>query len=58
LLPFWFLASNVVYLIGELTSRWARLRLSVIGVIMNIVLWLLIAGEIYQNGFIQQALNL
>jgi uncharacterized membrane protein YiaA len=58
LLPFWFLASTVVYLVGEWLARWARLRLSLVGMIMNIVLWLLIAGEIYQNGFIQRALNL
>lgn len=58
LLPFWFLASTVVYLAGEWLARWACLRLSLVGVIMNIVLWLLIAGEIYQNGFIKRALNL
>lgn len=48
----------MAYLVGELAARWARLRLSLVGVIMNILLWVLIAGEIYQNGFIQQALNL
>lgn len=48
----------MVYLVGEWTAKWARLQLSFIGVIMNIVLWLLIAGEIYQSGFIQRALNL
>jgi hypothetical protein len=47
-----------VYLVGEWTVRWARLKLSLIGIIMNVVIWLLIAGEIYQNGFIQRALNL
>jgi hypothetical protein len=47
-----------VYLVGEWTAKWARLKLSLIGVIMNIALWLLIAGEIYQSGFIQRALNL
>jgi len=50
--------STVVYLVGELAARWARLRLSLIGVTMNILLWVLIGGEIYQNGFIQHALNL
>lgn len=48
----------MVYLVGEWGARWARLRLSLIGVIMNVALWLLIAGEIYQNGFIHHALNL
>ena len=48
----------MAYLLGELAARWARLRLSLIGVIMNILLWVLIAGEIYQNGFIKQALSL
>ena len=58
LLPFWFLASWMVYMLGAWLSRWAQLDLHLSGVIMIAILWVLILGEIYHNGFIQLILNL
>lgn len=46
LLPFWFLSGSLVYLIGSWLSRWAKLKLYLIGATMSIILWILIAGEI------------
>lgn len=47
-----------MYLIGAWTAHWAKLRLTSVGVVINVILSLLIAGEIYQSGFIKRALNL
>lgn len=58
LLPFWFLTSTIAYLLGAWLERLAKLRLSLVGALMNFMIWLLIAGEIYHNGFIKKALNL
>ena len=44
LLPFWFLSSTVVYLVGSWAAKWAKIRLSVIGIIFNLIVWVLIAG--------------
>ena len=48
----------MVYMVGAWTSRWAQLDLHISGVIMITILWVLILGEIYHNGFIQLILNL
>jgi hypothetical protein len=58
LLPFWFLAGTILYLVGAWLSSWAQLKLYVNGIIMSLILWCLIIGEIYENGFIQQVLNI
>lgn len=49
---------TVTFLLGSWVSLWARLSIYVNGVIMSVILWLLILGEIYHNGFIHQWLNL
>jgi len=58
LLPFWFLASWTVYIVGVWLTKWAQLKLYVSGVIMIVILWTLIIGEIYKNGFIHKVVNL
>ena len=45
-------------MLGAWLSRWAQLKLYISGVIMVIILWILILGEIYKNGFIPIVLNL
>lgn len=58
LLPFWFLASWLVYVVGAWLSHWAQLKLYISGILMVSILWILILGEIYSNGFIKLVLNL
>jgi hypothetical protein len=43
-LPFWFLSSSVVYMVGAWMERWAKLRLHISGIIMMVILWTLIIG--------------
>lgn len=45
-------------MVGSWFSRWAQLKLEISGIIMVIILWILILGEIYKNGFIHSILNL
>ena len=44
LLPFWFLSGSIVYILGSWLSKWAKLKLYLIGATMSIILWILIAG--------------
>jgi hypothetical protein len=48
----------IVYLLGAWLSRWARLKLYINGVIMSLIMWGLIIGEIASNGFIHSVFSL
>lgn len=45
-------------MVGSWLAKWAELKLYVSGVIMIVILWTLVIGEIYRNGFIHKIVNL